>query len=170
MVSHPLPPRAVAGLLLALAAALLGALLAAPAPALIVAEPVTGRTLVCLPVRPAPVVLRYRHSLYDALTTEEFAVEGERLVLRRLSSERLAALEYYGRAEPPVPVSEGYAISGLAEPHQALPLLVGPVGERTLVYGPTVVPLWRLAAAGGQVEVRIGQAPRAVLLWRDLTG
>lgn len=143
---------------------LLVAFLMAPVPALLVEETHTGRTLARLELTSGPVLLRYRHSLYDALTAEEFSVEDGELVLRRLSSERLAALEYYARAERPAPAPDGYAIEGLSERHGALPLLVGPVGQRTLLHGGRSVALWRLPAVGGQVRVRVGQATRALLL------
>ena len=141
--------------------------LLAPVPALVVEEGGSGRALARVALTDAPVIVRYRHSLYDALTAEEFVVEGETLVLRRLSSERLAALEYYARAEPPAAAPEGYAIEGLAERHAVLPLLVGPVGQRTLVHGAQVVPLWALPAEGGRVRLRVGQAPRGLLLWEQ---
>ena len=85
-------------LLLLAPCSLLIAFLEVPVPALVVEEGRTGRVLARLELADAPVILRYRHSLYDAPTAEEFAVEGEELVLRRLSSERLAAMG--GRPRP----------------------------------------------------------------------
>jgi hypothetical protein len=139
---------------------LLGAWLSAPVPALLVEEAATGRTLARLPLGDGPVLLRYRHSLYDAPAEEEFAVEGDELVLRRVRSPSLAVLEYYARPEPPRAVDGGYAIDGLNDRHRALPVLAGPIGARTLAHGGRAITLHELAAAGGQVHVRVGQAPR----------
>jgi hypothetical protein len=142
-----------------------GAWLLAPAPALLVEEAATGRTLARLPLGDGPVLLHYRHSLYDAPAEEEFAVEGGDLVLRRVRSPSLAVLEYYARPEPPRALDGGYIIDGLSDRHRALPVLAGPIGGRTLEHGGRAILLPDQAAAGGRVRVRVGQAPRITLIF-----
>ena len=97
--------------------------------------------------------------MYDAVTAEEFTIQGEEFVLRRLSSERLAALEYYGRAEAPVAVPGGYAIDGLAERHQVINLLASPVGQRTLLHGDRALELFRLSGADRPLRLSVTHEP-----------
>jgi hypothetical protein len=78
------------------------ALLATPAAgeALRVENTLTGRVFE-LPLGPTQrFSIVYRHSIYDVPVVEEFAIEGERIVLTAVSSPSAAAREYFGITAP----------------------------------------------------------------------
>jgi hypothetical protein len=134
---------------------------AAPA-ALHVVDEARGESIAVLPVAGDSLLeLRYVHSVYHQPAVEEFAVRPDGLRLVRLTSPSVAVLEYYARPEPVTPTDTGFEIRlATAERYPRLEVLVGEVGQRTVVYAGRELPLYRLAGEGVRVGLTVTQGER----------
>jgi hypothetical protein len=115
-------------------------------PAVVVADE-RGRQVASIPL-PAGgrFALQYRHSVYRAEVTEEFAVTDGGFRLVAVSSPSEAVLDYY-ELEGRRVAGQGWRLEPAATPELAsLPLVATEVGRRTLVAGERRVALFE---AGG---------------------
>jgi hypothetical protein len=115
-------------------------------PAVVVADE-RGRQVASVPL-PAGgrFALQYRHSVYRAEVTEEFAVTDGGFRLVAVSSPSEAVLDYY-ELEGRRVAGQGWRLEPAATPELAsLPLVATEVGRRTLVAGERRVALFE---AGG---------------------
>lgn len=133
-----------------------------PSPiALVISHGRTGKGLARLEA-PAgtPLQLTYVHSIYRQPAIEEFRLDGSGLTLIRLGSPSAAVLEYYARPEPLRPIDGGFAILPAPIHYPTLTILASERGERTVVYGPSTIPLYRLVPDGDPVRLGVAAGMR----------
>lgn len=147
-----------------MAGAAAAALLSAPVRVLQVRHEGSGRVLWRVPVHTGSTVeLHYTNSIYNAPTTERFAVLGETLRLVEVSTTREAVLEYM-RIESPYERRDGRFVARVEGPTLVtFTTRIGQTGQQRLAVNGAEIPLYRIGV-GEAATVALARLPRLLIL------
>jgi hypothetical protein len=128
----------------------------------------TGRLLWRVPVGPgSTMTFHYTNSIYDAATSERFAVDGESLRLVEVSSTKEAVLEYM-RLESPYELRGGRFVVRVGGPTlTTFTTRIGQTGQQRLVVDGIEIPLYRIGT-GEAATITLTRLPRLIALARPL--
>jgi uncharacterized protein (UPF0248 family) len=142
------------------------ALLSAPVRVLEVRHVGDGRLLWRVPVHAGSTVeLHYTNSIYNAATSERFAVHGEALRLMEVSSTKEAVLEYM-RLDSAYEQREGRYVARVGGPTLAsFTTRIGQTGQQRLAVEGAEIPLHRIGV-GEAATVALTRLPRLLVLWQ----
>lgn len=123
----------------------------------------TGRLLWRVAVRDGSLVdLSYTNSIFNAPTTERFAVEGRSLRLTEVLTTSEAVFEYL-RVDPPYEQRVGLLVARIRGPAiEALTTRIGQTGQQRLTVDGVEFPLFRIGV-GEAARLTLRQVPRAAL-------
>lgn len=140
------------------------ALLMVPVRSLEVTGARAGRLLWRVPVADGLTVdLEYTNSIFNAPTTERFAVSGRSLRLVEVSSTREAVLQYLA-LDPPYLSRDGRLVSRRhGQAIGELTIRIGQTGRQRLVVGGRMIPLYRVGV-GEAVRLTISSVPRVLVV------
>jgi hypothetical protein len=110
-----------------------------------------------------PFAVVYHHSMYDQPVTEEFVVEGGRIVLEAVSSPSAAVREYFGLAA----AGERHAV---VRPMEEVVFRVAAGAPQRLLLGGVERSFLELGAHGDRLVMRAGRRPAAAAWLGALAG
>jgi hypothetical protein len=121
-----------------------------------------GRLIWRVPVRNGSIVdLNYTNSLYNAATTERFAVFNGHFRPIEISSEKQAVLEYLSLDPPFERRGDRIVAKGRNILFAELPIRIGQTGQQRLEVGGRVIPLYEMGT-GEAVRVAVARVPRLI--------